>query len=67
MNSVDQNVGLVSEASDPGSATYYLHDYIHLSLKRASALGSWKGYVKYHSTAVLASGKLTINVIPYFK
>lgn len=34
---------------------------------RISALGSWKGYVKYHSTAVLANGKLTINVIPYFK
>lgn len=28
MNSVDQNTGLVSEASNPGSAAYYLHDYM---------------------------------------
>lgn len=28
LNNVDQNVGLVSEASKPGSAAYYLHDYM---------------------------------------
>lgn len=28
LNSVDQNVGLVLEPSNPGSATHYLHDYM---------------------------------------